>query len=280
MSARRASASPARHQPKSAVTAGPRRDGGNRDARAREAGGERARQLRRAGRVAVNAEGVDAQRDLGAVHRRDPLVFDHPHRAPHDRVHVVDDGSGPGPRRQRAVRLVRAIRESFRRDREPRGLPRANQLRRRQPEEDERRIERADGARDRVGERAIPRRHVVERAVRLDVPQPHPFAVRDRRQRADLIEDQVLGVLRGDADLAPAEPGQIRKPGMRADRHPRVARQPHGPPHHRRIPAVKPARDVRRRDAGHHLGVGADAVRAERLAHIAIQINRAHVDHQ
>ena len=81
----------------------------------------------------------------------------------------------------------------FRRDREPGGLPRANQLRRRQPEEDERRIERTDGARDRVGERAIPRRHVVERAVRLDVPEPHAFAVRDRRQRADLIEDQVLG---------------------------------------------------------------------------------------
>ena len=60
---------------------------------------------------------------------------------------------------------------------------------------------------------------------------------------------------------------------MRADRDAGLAREPHGPAHDAGIAAVIAAGDVRRGDARHHLLVGADRVGAERLAHVAIQID-------
>jgi hypothetical protein len=63
---------------------------------------------------------------------------------------------------------------------------------------------------------------------------------------------------------------------MRPDRHRGIARQPYRAPHHPGVSAVKPARHVRRRDARHHLVVSADAERAERLSHVAIQIDGWH----
>ena len=58
-------------------------------------------------------------------------------------------------------------------------------------------------------------RHVVERAVRLDVAQAHAFGRRNRRQRAELIQHQVSGLGRRHRDLAASKAGQVGEPGVR-----------------------------------------------------------------
>ena len=62
---------------------------------------------------------------------------------------------------------------------------------------------------DRIGERAIRRRHRVQRPVRLDVPQADAFALRNRRQRADLVEDHVLDLPRRHRQLPPPESRKV-----------------------------------------------------------------------
>ena len=76
--------------------------------------------------------------------------------------------------------------------------------------------------------------------------------------------------------VAAAETREIRQPGMRANRDARLARQPDGPPHDRRVARVKAAGDIRGRDARHQLGIRANGEGAERLAQVAVQVDMAH----
>ena len=54
----------------------------------------------------------------------------------------------------------------------------------------------ATGAGDGRRQPAVARRHVVERAVRLDVLQPHAFGGGDAGHRRDLVEDEIFGLRR------------------------------------------------------------------------------------
>ena len=121
--------------------------------------------------------------------------------------------TAPGclPGDERAVRLVGAIGERLGGDAQPGGAARLQQLRTGQPEQNQRRIERGDGAGDRAGERGVPRGHVEERAVRLHVLQSDAFGGRHAGDRGDLIEHEILGFLRRHDHLAPAEAGEIGK---------------------------------------------------------------------
>ena len=71
----------------------------------------------------MDADGVDVQRDRGSVACDDARLGDHADGAFDDQREVVDDGAGTRARRQRAVRFVGAIGESFGRDRQARRAP-------------------------------------------------------------------------------------------------------------------------------------------------------------
>ncbi len=137
-------------------------------------------------------------------------------------------------------------------------------------------IERADGAGDGVGQRAIAGRHVVERTMGLHMRERHAFRGGDRRQRADLIEHQILDLARRRAQLPPPESHEVGKPRMRAHRDAGVAGQPDGLPHHARIAGMKATRDVGGGDAPHHLGIGPEPIRTEGFADVAVEVDGGH----
>ena len=140
-----------------------------------EPGADPPGKLVRSRRVAVRADCRHPHRHFLAVTGDHDAFPSHPHGAGDDRVGIVDDGARLAPRRQRAVRLVGAVGKALRGQRRPGGVARPQQLRAGEPEQEQRRIERGDRARDGVRQRAVLDRHVVERAVRLDVLQPRPF---------------------------------------------------------------------------------------------------------
>ena len=129
------------------------------DARLCQAGAQPAREGVGARSVAVHADRVDVHRQRRAGGGQDHAVADHLDGAGDDDVGVVDHGARPRPRRQRAVRLVGAVREAFRRDVQTRGAAGLEQLRSRQPEHHERSVEGGDRAGDGVGECAVSARH-------------------------------------------------------------------------------------------------------------------------
>ena len=63
----------------------------------------------------------------------------------------------------------------------------------------------------------VPRRHVVERAVRFDVLSRTPCAAAIAGKRADLIGDEILDLAWRGLHLTAAEADEIGKPGMSAD---------------------------------------------------------------
>ncbi len=227
----------------------------------------------RTGCVPVRAERVDLQRDFAAVDRGHLALLHHLHRTPHDEIRIVDDGTLTRPWRQRSIRFVRAIGERFGRDLKAVVSADLQHVRAGQPEHDERTIDRRDGARDRRGERRVASRHVVERAMRLHVPQAHALRRSDRSERTDLIDRHVFDLLGRHAHVPPPEADEVGKSGMGTDGDVGVARQPDRLAHHGRIAAMKAARDVRRRHAGQHFPVRAHFPGTERFPHIAVQID-------
>ena len=109
--------------------------------------------------------------------------------------------------------------------------------------------------------------------MRLDVLEPDAFAFGDAGQRADLVDDQVLDLLRAQLHLAAAEAQQVGVAGMGADRDPVGARQPHGAPHRPRVAGVPAAGDVGRRHHRHQQRVLAHRPGAERLAQVGVQVD-------
>src|SRR5215470_2301186 len=84
-------------------------------------------------------------------------------------------------------------------------------------EEDQFRIDRFDGARDRIGKFRIAHRHVVQRAVRLDVVRPHIQRGGDRLKNSELISHGVEDFLGGYRQLLASEILAIKKTRMRSD---------------------------------------------------------------
>ena len=101
--------------------------------------------------------------------------------------------------------------------------------------------------------------------MRLHVAHPSTFRRDHPVERTDLVNRQVVGFLGCDRHLAATEAGQIRKPGMGADRDVVVQSGAHRSPHDGRVARVKPARDVRGRDQREDLEIGAQLIRAEAL---------------
>ena len=125
------------------------------------------------GRVAVDADRVDPHRDAGTVDGSTTAVGHHAYRASHDRrLNRGEPRPASGSRSQRPVRLVRAVGEALGGHPQSGSAAGVEQLASRAapnriklPDRTRRSPERS------LGQRAIARRHVVERAVRLDVLQ-------------------------------------------------------------------------------------------------------------
>ena len=97
-------------------------------------------------------------------------------------------------RRQLAIALIGAVGESLGRDAEAFRAAGVEQRRPGQAEENQRPIERTDGARNRRRKPGIRRGHVVEGAVRLHVLQAHAFALRNPGHCRNLIQDEIFCV--------------------------------------------------------------------------------------
>jgi len=93
----------------------------------------------------------------------------HAHAASDDIVHLVDDSAGQASRNERSVRRVCPIRKHFAGDLQAGIQARGCESRRRWRVENQRASERGNGARNRVRELTVPRRHVVQSAVRFHV---------------------------------------------------------------------------------------------------------------
>src|SRR3990170_4580016 len=135
------------------------------------------------------------------------------------------------------------------------------------------RIQRARGLQQRQGQVLALAAHRVECAVRLDVAEPQPRGAGEALERADLVEDVILQLVRGDLQAPAPEPEDVRQGGVRADLDAGLRRQLDRPTHHVRVAGVEPARDVDGRDVAHQLGVVSEPPRSEALAHVAIDVD-------
>jgi Fe-S-cluster-containing hydrogenase component 2 len=88
------------------------------------------------------------------------------------------------------------------------------------------------------------RRQVVERTVRLDVRQSCSRREREPKQRASLMDDELVRLVGCDRKRAAAEALEIVEARMRADHHAAFQRRLHGAAHHRRVASVEAARNV------------------------------------
>ena len=109
--------------------------------------------------------------------------------------------------------------------------------------------------------------------MRFHVLQPDVLNRCDPCQGADLVEDEVLHLLRRGRHVAASEAHQIGESRMRPDRDAGSFRPPHGFAHHARVAGVKAARDIGGRDAAHHLGVVSERPPPERLADVRVEVD-------
>ena len=134
----------------------------------------------------------------------------------------------------------------------------------------ERHAEHLGGVGDRLRHLLRASGHAVKRPVRLDVEELYAFAFEKAFERPNLIDDAIGQFFGPHLHLAPAKSLQIRQGRMRANLDIMPFRQPHGTRHHRRVGGVKAAGDVGDGDMGHQAFIIADFVKAEALAHVAV----------
>jgi hypothetical protein len=84
----------------------------------------------------------------------------------------------------------------------------------------------------------------------------------------------------GHGHVAASEPCEIREAGMGAHGNAGITSQPHGRAHDARIAGVVTARDIRRGDDLHQLGVAAKRPAAERFAEIGIEVDGYQLDYE
>ena len=131
-----------------------------------------------------------------------------------------------------------------------------------------RRIEIVHRRDDRIGDLRVARGLVVQRAVRLDVRDAPAFGLRDRRQRAELIQHARVDIVGRQIHFLAAKILRIVKARMRADRHTLLHRPAHAVAHRVGAARVPAARDVGRADEVEQRLVGTAA-----FAEIGVQID-------
>src|SRR5262245_15332747 len=225
--------------------------------------------------VTVQAQRPRVDRDLFALLRAKLPLQHHPERLHHGGRLVGDHRAGPSAGRQRPAGLIRTVGEPLAdgtHAERARGVHHraAGERIKDHPVE----ISRCPG--DRFRERRIARRHVVERAVDLEVMKARPRGARERRDRARLVQHEVVDLLRADLHRPPAKPLQVGERRMGADGNAVLHGQANALADRARVARVEPAGDVRRGDERHDPAVVAHPPRAVALAHVAVQINHLH----
>ena len=117
---------------------------------------------------------------------------------------------------------------------------------------------------------------VVQRAVRLDVRDGRAGSSSTAIERAELIDHRIGQLVGLHVDESATEPGEVGVADVGPDRDVVLDCHLAGAADDRRVARVEPAGDVRRRDDGHQLPVGAARPRPEAFADIAVQIDGAH----
>ena len=136
---------------------------------------QQTRQLGGAGRVTVDAQRVDRERQRRAIRRRHLSVGHHAQRATDDLLGVVNDRAGRGPRRKRSVWRVGAVGKPFRRDAKTGRLPAARSSEPGRPKSTSDRSKARTARAMASASVAIAGRHVVERAMRLHMGKRDTF---------------------------------------------------------------------------------------------------------
>src|SRR2546428_9065862 len=103
--------------------------------------------------------------------------------------------------------------------------------------------------------------------------QPGARRARKGLDRARLVDDQVVHLLRLELHDAPAEALQVGKRRVGADRDAALYGERYGLANGGRVAAVEAAGDVRRADEGHYFSVGAHLPGAVAFAHVAVEID-------
>ncbi len=140
-------------------------------------------------------------------------------------------------------------------------------------EEDQVAINSPRGPCDGLGHLDAFRRHVGHHAMRFHVGNLGAMEGRDRLQGADLVGDVGLQLLDGEIDDAAAEPLEVGKARMGADRHAVLRAELHRIHHHDRVAGVEAAGHVGRGHDLQHLGVVAHHPRPEALAQVGVDIH-------
>ena len=162
------------------------------------------------------------------------------HGARHDRVRIVDDAPRHAARRQDAVGFVGAVGKHLGCDAQAGVAAGLEQGRVGQAEQHQRRSNAATARAMASASGFVPARHVVERAVRLDMLQLYAFGLRNASQCGDLIERPGPRPLRRrSASRAGRSRRDRESPGARRPpRRARVASRDRAP-HHAGIAGMK-----------------------------------------
>jgi hypothetical protein len=102
----------------------------------------------------------------------------------------------------------------------------------------------------------------------------HAFRIEEGLERPYLVDQQGSQLVAAHLDLAPAEALQVRIGRVGANLYPLPLGQPHRLAHDDRVGRVEPARDIGHGDVRHDSFVVATLVEAERLSHIAVDLDR------
>ena len=223
----------------------------------------------------MNADAVQPQGNSLAVARSDRLIADHLDHPRPRRRRVPDHAALDPARRQVAVVLVEPVGESLAGRGQAERLAGVLHLGAGERDIDQIRIHHLERAAYGVGDLAVLGGHVVERAVGLDVRHPHAGIGGERLQRADLVGDRVLQLVRLHVDAPAPETPEIVEAGMSADADPFLLRPHHYAAHDDGVAGVEAARHARRADDLENGVVVADVVSAEALAHVGVEIDLA-----
>lgn len=224
--------------------------------------------------VAVDADGVEADRNVAAVHGAHLAVGA---RAQHLVGHLLRvERLGVAREHDRAAGVVVAVRVELAHHRQAQLARHLAGQRVLHAIQHQRGLQVAQRLHQAARQGFVARGAHVERAMRLDVLQAQAIEAGEFAQRADLVDDvvdQALGVL---VQVAAAEADQVAKAGMRADADAMLARHHHGAVHDVGIAGVKAGGDVGRADQRHDgvVHVIADLPGTKALAHIGVQVYR------
>ena len=166
----------------------------------------------------MQANRVGSDGDAASVDSDDASVLNHRHSARGDGGFVMQHAPLLIPRLKAAIGSISAIREGLADRAQTQTLRNRQQRRAGQPKQHQRRINAANRGYNRFGKRLVARSHVVERTVRLHMPQLGALFLRNARERLDLRNDALVKFACGEQHLLTSEVFTVRKGWMRAYR--------------------------------------------------------------